>query len=149
MQILFMMALVLSSALVAPIDIEVTLDGDLATISWSDTNNGEDGYWLYRDGAKYRQLEADTTSYVDDVSDNRRHTYMLTAFSGDEESELSYEVNVRSTGISERVLYIGVPVIVAVILAALYLGRERKDAESPTEDELDIPITLFDRIRKF
>jgi len=80
------------------------------------------------------RLPANATTYIDDVSDNKRHTYMVSAFAGDEESGFSNEVNTRSEGIPDRVLYIVLPLLLLVLVA---------------EVEIDVPVLLSDRLRKF
>lgn len=142
-------AALLATALVAPTGLAVQRDGDTAILTWDDVNTGEEGYWIYRDGARHAQVPADTTRYEDDISDSRRHTYMVSAYAGDEESPLSYEVNVRSTGASRRLLYIALPLLALIIAGAVILGRHsaRMDEEMP-EEEQDIPVLLSDRLKK-
>jgi hypothetical protein len=145
----FVIFSLLAVALAAPTGVAVERDGDFAFLTWEDTNDTEEGYWIYRDGARHAQVPADTTQYVDDIGDSRRHTYMISAYSGDEESPLSYEVNVRATGASNRLIYLALPLLVVIIAAAIVLGRhsERLNEEMP-EEEQDTPVLLSDRLRK-
>ncbi|MHC1609524.1 MAG: hypothetical protein ACXQS3_04825, partial [Candidatus Methanofastidiosia archaeon] len=71
-------------------------------------------------------------------------------FAGDEESGFSNEVNTRSEGIPDRVLYIVLPLLLLVLVAVLYLGRHSKKLDEEEEEvEIDVPVLLSDRLRKF
>ena len=144
-----LIATLLAVALVTPTGLAVEREGSTAILTWDDVNTGEDGYWIYRDGARHAQVPADTTRFEDDISDGRRHTYMVSAFSGDSESPLTYEVNIRATGASNRLIYIALPLLVLVIVVAIVLGRHssRMNDELP-EEEQDIPVLLSDRLKK-
>jgi len=147
---LLLLFILSSQPLAAPTDLMVDIDGDLAHLSWTDTNEFEEGYLLYRDNIRHVRLPANTTTYIDDVSDNKRHTYMVSAFAGDEESGFSNEVNTRSEGIPDRVLYIVLPLLLLVLVAVLYLGRHSKKLDGEEEEvEIDVPVLLSDRLRKF
>jgi len=144
--ILASMLMLSLQGLEAPSDLSVDLDGDTAILTWQDNSVVEEGFWIYRDKAKHAKVPADTTYFEDDISDNRRHYYMVSSYSGDEESELSNEVNVRSEGVSTRLIYYGIPLIAVVLVVTFFLGRGKKDEEDfEPEDE---PVLLTDRLTK-
>ncbi len=144
-----LIASLLAVALVAPTGLAVEREGFTAILTWDDVNTGEDGYWIYRDGARHAQVPAGTTRFEDDISDGARHVYMVSAFSGDTESPLTYEVNIRAIGASNRLIYIAIPLLMLVIVVAIVLGRHssRMNEEMP-ETEQDIPVLLTDRLKK-
>ncbi|HOP09555.1 MAG TPA: hypothetical protein PK718_01930 [Candidatus Methanofastidiosa archaeon] len=147
-KLVLVLALILSlQTLEPPSDLSVELDGDTAILTWQDNSVGEEGFWIYRDRAKHAKVPADTTYYEDDISDNTRHYYMVSAYNGDEESSLSNEVNVRSEGVSTRIIYYGLPLLALIVVIVFFLGRGKKDEDDYEQD--DEPVLLTDRLTKF
>lgn len=144
--IIIILLLLASQAPEAPSDLDVALDGDKAILTWQDNSTFEEGFWIYKDKAKHAKLPPDTTYYEDDISDNRTHYYMVSSFSGEYESGLSNEVNVRSEGLPTRLIYFGIPLIVIVVIITFFLGRGKKDEEDFEEPEE--PLLLTDRMTK-
>jgi len=129
-----------------PTGLSVELDGDIAILTWQDNSLDEEGFWIYKDNAKHAMLPPDTTYYEDEVSDNQRHYYMVSSFIGDEESDLSNKVNVRSEGLSRRLVYYGIPLLAIVVIVIFFLGRGKEDEEDyEGEDE---PVLLTDKLTK-
>lgn len=147
LSLVFVLALL--APLVAPLDLSVERQGELAVLTWTDANTAVDGYWVYRDNARHAFVPAGTLRYEDDIGDGRRHTYRVSALRGDDESPLSLEVNIRSTGAPDRLVYLGVPLLALIVVFALLADRHTRSLDKTMpEEEQDEPILLTDRLLK-
>lgn len=137
------MLLLSTGPLEAPDDLEVTLVDSEAHLSWTDPNDNEDGFWLYRDGMRYKQLPPDTTSYVDDISQGNRRTYQVSAFNDSGESDVSNKVNVRAEGVPSQFITYGIPLLAIAVIAVFVLDRysKKKDLEALEQDEQETDDT--------
>ncbi|MHC1605549.1 MAG: hypothetical protein ACXQTP_06250 [Candidatus Methanofastidiosia archaeon] len=146
---LLLLSIYSSEEIAAPADLHIVLEGAVAHLSWTDNSDNEEGFWVYKDGRKHAKLDENATHFDDDVSDKERHTYFITAFIGDIESKGSNEFNIRAEGISNKVLYLGIPLIIFAAVVAYFLGRKEGDVdEDMSQDERDEPILITDRLRK-
>ncbi|HHN81581.1 MAG TPA: fibronectin type III domain-containing protein [Methanomicrobia archaeon] len=129
------MLLLSTGPLEAPDDLEVTLVDSEAHLTWTDPNDNEDGFWLYRDGMRYRQLPPGTTSFIDDISGGNRRTYQVAAFNESGESDLSNKVNVRAEGVPSQFIKYGIPLLLIALVAVFLLDRhsKKKDLEALEE----------------
>ncbi len=64
------------------------------TLKWTDQADNETGYRLYRDGTLIATLPANSTSYIDTLSDQALHTYSVKAYN---EAGASTSISVTQT----------------------------------------------------